>query len=1353
MGEPATTATHDLLRAAFAPSVLVSASPACDRLCSETVRAPLAEFLQPHGRFLRQLNLLGPADRSYPCSEFSVRWTSARQLALVGDDPALRSVLASQTPLASTYRPDRGARVDLIAAPGAPRPEANPRTAAAGTPWYASFVRCFLATMPASATLSSMPALPTRPPADSLALPTAVLYALTSQDAAALVREMQEQMRKSLSHDQLPLQSPNLLHCVVVLHEPHTVAAATESKLVSDLRTLYGGLDVAVLHLPPRESRTPVAVAERIVEFLPKFVFDRLVPFIQARASRMHEDLAVHRRGLMNSLSSIGAAFGIRRQARPASVPDVDLSSDAAVLVATRRLGDFCFYLRAYDQAASNYRIVWQDLKATVDSVVGAGARAVQGGGGVPVQALYASLAGAYEAHAYSVFLREGKDVRPALELAYDTYRRADLPVFAARATMLLYETLKVHVDVGAAYDVLVRAALDARDPQIAALFFEQAAQCANTASPRPLLRKFAHCATMAAHRYYRARWMAHAYRCFSAAAAVYVGPADVGGMAPPSAAPTPWPAIGDQLWFPYAQCALALGRWGECLRLIARLPSARTGLALQSSVLREFLHVYRENLNRRAAEPSAAQQVEDSLPVPFVRDTALSLYLPDHFVPVGTDLRAWVPLEADLLSVIDPVVVLTRFLDEPWRPDALPRFRQNLVAVAGERLMLTVTLHNPLILPLQLTRVQLLCEYEAGGHVVHPLGVGGPCHAPHLFRLDAVDVMLEPRGTVHVTLGAVPLVAGVLRLRGVGMFLGGVAWGRHLFPEVVKGFATNVPCFSRAPLAVTVVERRGLLEARLLDPVPTQLFEGETSRNRLRLRNVGSRPLRNVRLQVSLPNAFVVVAGRQPAPRAAAESARGGDDLAATESLGAALWWPHGDLAAVAPGVELTLSNPGLSDDLLDGVELMPDAEVVCDVVMCGVVTAGAARAAARAAHAAQSASVERTFDERVLLLYRYETSGGVDSDDDLLLYRVLRATVSVQVRSALHVRAAVAPSQADASRYNLILEVNNVHKRFNVRLCAVHVLSSCWTTELLGSGTPGAGGDDGEADGWLLLPSQRSVLMAYQLRPAAVESDAAGVQLRFSSCAAAGGGGDGGGARCFCGGSGGASLISLMKERDVRLYAHQEHILLEQRRWLFQRKQLAEDVDMKAMFPSGNTLERVAGSINVMLCWQTSDGVHRSHVRQISVSLQQTPASMAAAALHVGQMVDQTVLRVRATARPLSASTAAAITMATPRTCEVAVDVVNMRGAGALSVVVEAQPPAPVSETGWAPFLWAGRTRQVLHALPAGESARLYFRAVFVASGSYNVHRFRVVALAAGADGRDLEVATAQQELVDVY
>jgi tetratricopeptide (TPR) repeat protein len=244
-------------------------------------------------------------------------------------------------------------------------------------------------------------------------------------------------------------------------------------------------------------------------------------------------------------------------------------------------------------------------------------------------------------------------------------------------------------------------------------------------------------------------------------------------------------------------------------------------------------------------------------------------------------------------------------------------------ISVVQEPITVTVSVTNPLGVPVQLSRVRLLASLE--------LLDGSKTASRDALRTEPSDVLLEPREKVQLVLALTPLAVGLLHVRGVAFTVAGQVDGACIFGQLSA--ASSAVTFSASGLGSAAAATAGeqaaprpggdaasaraataraacaqqvlvappmpLMESVLSD-VPTHLCAGERACLRLRVRNVGQRSMCNVWVTSNLAQNVWFGGERGEAKRFCAPVRVPGGKLLPGASHELLVWLraPHGDVA-----------------------------------------------------------------------------------------------------------------------------------------------------------------------------------------------------------------------------------------------------------------------------------------------------------------------------------------------------------------------------------------------------------------------------------------------------------------------
>jgi hypothetical protein len=277
------------------------------------------------------------------------------------------------------------------------------------------------------------------------------------------------------------------------------------------------------------------------------------------------------------------------------------------------------------------------------------------------------------------------------------------------------------------------------------------------------------------------------------------------------------WALISNHIHFTIARQSYLMGRLAQSCHHIQRLVQhGASSEAVQASHLREFLFLF--------SQLAASGEALPEFPVPQVLDGSVCVRL-GHSQPVADDdAPVWREMEDCLVNESRlrraPKARNYRRFDRRYKSTfELPK---PSVAPLQEPVTVSLTLVNPLHVPLQLQAVQLLCAYaeEDAGALQRPLPMitldanasdaevqerlkefndwERSCLATHdLAHVEPLDVLLQPLDHRHLQLSVIPLKEGKLQVIGVAFMLAKQVWGRREFmPRVGVCFLLSAFCF-----------------------------------------------------------------------------------------------------------------------------------------------------------------------------------------------------------------------------------------------------------------------------------------------------------------------------------------------------------------------------------------------------------------------------------------------------------------------------------------------------------------------------------------------------------------------------
>eukprot|EP01103_Thecamoeba_quadrilineata_P018971 TRINITY_DN7507_c0_g1_i1.p1 TRINITY_DN7507_c0_g1~~TRINITY_DN7507_c0_g1_i1.p1 ORF type:complete len:860 (+),score=186.81 TRINITY_DN7507_c0_g1_i1:321-2582(+) len=319
------------------------------------------------------------------------------------------------------------------------------------------------------------------------------------------------------------------------------------------------------------------------------------------------------------------------------------------------------------------------------------------------------------------------------------------------------------------------------------------------------------------------------------------------------------WDLIDDKVYYALGRTSFVLGFKDQSgsffLQLLAKPPPNSN---TQTAYLKDFVHVFKILASEKTDKswlpefplPSLSDETVDvSLSVPD------SLYvLEDSSSPSSGD---WQNLHRSVLT--SRGVTITR-------PRKTPKGL--LFSPLGESIFVEFDVKNPLLVPLQLTSVELLCEVSPEAHENTEDSSG--VFTKSDVETDTIDLSLPPSSTKRVKLSIRPLKEGYMYVRGIGFWLGGEVYGKRLFHLKPRRLNSN-----KQERQSVIYAPNPLLSFRIINTLPllrTQLNISEDSgvpqglntvlagglkKRYLTLQNTGGDSLINLRI-ASSPAAFV---------------------------------------------------------------------------------------------------------------------------------------------------------------------------------------------------------------------------------------------------------------------------------------------------------------------------------------------------------------------------------------------------------------------------------------------------------------------------------------------------------------
>ncbi len=479
-----------------------------------------------------------------------------------------------------------------------------------------------------------------------------------------------------------------------------------------------------------------------------------------------------------------------------------------------RLAADLAFSLRDHETAAHHYRLLQSDFK--LDKAFRRLACAHEG---LAHAMICLPSLGSAVAKTFVVNDSAKREIDAAFESAVAAHRKSAFEVAetsnwtwrASYSRAVFLAAAGAHRDAAL---VLATVSGDEGLPHHCAAAALEAAAIAFLRTDPPSTRKFAMHATLAGHRFAQAGFRAHAARCYASALPAYEDADDVetknetknkarSFFPNGSLVKTPWARAREHLHFALGRQIARCGASPAAASHFEKLLFCADGVsaAAQATYLREFLFL---DARREAKHTSTLDDEDDSkreLGHPS-RDARMGVCLPE--IDVGDVVvsfedgrletretagdvdglggfvseRRWRVMESDGVvpaHLANGGVGQSTWLDAPRAGGKKKGGEQFGVCAAGETVFFSTRFRNPLRIPLSLTEVSLVCDFEKENEnaneteALEALSLSER-KEKRTKRVSATtrDITLRPLETRLVRFACVPETEGTLRARGV---------------------------------------------------------------------------------------------------------------------------------------------------------------------------------------------------------------------------------------------------------------------------------------------------------------------------------------------------------------------------------------------------------------------------------------------------------------------------------------------------------------------------------------------------------------------------------------------------------
>ncbi|KPJ16736.1 hypothetical protein RR48_10335 [Papilio machaon] len=586
---------------------------------------------------------------------------------------------------------------------------------------------------------------------------------------------------------------------------------------------------------------------EAIKKFLHEYASKALLPYLEKQISHLSEVVA-NRKGVSRSLlSATKRWFATGKPGNTTGNNTVIYSSDCPELQ-LRRLGDLWFLCGQWQRAFDAYHTAKREFYA--DSA-------------------WLCYAGALEMAAISAFMagEANRKTHSYMEESIVTYLNTCRMVqYAVRATLLSALCLINSGLHGEAAKQLIRMTSEDSDLR-SAMLLEQASLCfLSGPGTKAMCRKYAFHMVLAGHRFSKAGQKKHAYRCYHQAYQVYTG--------------SGWRLATDHVQFALGRLAGALKQAVAPRWLAAPLaPASPQPPPQQAAFLREYMLAHQQWIE--SSEEFGGKLPVVPVPLVVRGETRVSCAGPAPLAAAGRvaaaappatphAARVWHRLEEMLIHAAQgaPPMIFKPTVDLYTEDtDANP------IVPQGEPIQVTITLTNPLKIPLLLKDLELLWQFIPNAENTNvpkdildnePFVASGRTLDSNVISRQKIQVsLLEGECNKRLTFSLTPLQVGRLHIKGLAYKLTNTGEdGKENNNSIVitgKLELSSAGNDADKRLQIIVIPQAPCLQMTFSEISP-DVISGELRTIDVEFRNVGPVEMKNLYVAVSHPDCLSLV-------------------------------------------------------------------------------------------------------------------------------------------------------------------------------------------------------------------------------------------------------------------------------------------------------------------------------------------------------------------------------------------------------------------------------------------------------------------------------------------------------------
>ncbi|KYQ90212.1 hypothetical protein DLAC_08813 [Tieghemostelium lacteum] len=663
---------------------------------------------------------------------------------------------------------------------------------------------------------------------ETFAHPLACIIAVSSEDQnpIGMLVKMFDPAKPPQIFQQYNID-PNIPKIYILVH-PETSHGESDKRL-SEMKNTFGPTVSYILRVNTKEDYCglhfdPSTAHLNPLTLIINDILQKHIPnYIERSMIDLSENIATNRKSFFSKMK---VSFRIGNKKNEKEVEqDATQSNQVSIEQSMRKMADQYFLLQDYEQALSNYKSLVKEYNsdkspnyfASVNEMIG-----------------------------ICNFMLN-KESESYLELAYNNYQKAGLNHCSVRVAFLHGELLKRKSNYKALSDLYKQTAEKDIDPFCSAVLWEQAGFYLMH-SPWLLFRKACMRIVMAGDKYSEAGKRKHALRCYSFSYSVYEG--------------RDWNFIDDHLHLSLVRYSFFQGHTSDAILFVNKLLEKNCqSFQKQNSIIREFLFI---------SKSYTKDNYIGELPIPSILNDSIQVGLNDYSSEasksIWRDMEDGFKKEAQIISKPQ----LQGF--DLWRKDLFVEAEKERTAVVEELITVEVEIKNPLQIPLQFNRVHLVASFKdttEGGTQMEESNMS-PLDDQALEKMQAgetpfivepVDLLLGPSETKKLLFSIQPTRPGLLVIKGLGLCMCGVIWGKREFKlkqkrlNKTKAHRESVMYEPNLSLTFRVTSPMPRLEVQFLE-FAQSMFHGELRQAKLLLKNCSNKMgLKNVRIRLTHPS------------------------------------------------------------------------------------------------------------------------------------------------------------------------------------------------------------------------------------------------------------------------------------------------------------------------------------------------------------------------------------------------------------------------------------------------------------------------------------------------------------------